>query len=163
MTHGRKPRRARETRNPIQTAILRATRLTEAEIAETMAPFLQCATRLREGVATRDQVDAVFTAFLIASAIEAGGIIEGLQGHITAAVQAIEAITLRATRTGTWHPTPLHWHELDAINTMLELHPHQLRALSAAELHSTVQRVIHKRRAMGMAVEQKTASDLLVA
>ena len=143
MTHGRKPRRARETRNPIQTAILRATRLTEAEIAETMAPFLQCATRLREGVATRDQVDAVFTAFLIAG--------------------AIEAITLRATRTGTWHPTPLHWHELDAINTMLELHPHQLRALSAAELHSTVQRVIHKRRAMGMAVEQKTASDLLVA
>lgn len=163
MTHGRKPRRPRPARNPIETAMLRATRLTEHEIAETMAPFLVCATRLREGVATRDQVDAVFTAFLIAGAIEAGGIIKGLQGHITAAVQAIEAITLRATRTGAWRPTPLHWHELDAINTMLELHPHQLRALSAAELHGTVQRVIHQRRAMGMAVEHKPASALLAA
>jgi hypothetical protein len=108
-------------------------------------------------------VDAVFTAFLIASAIEAGGIIKGLQGHITAAVQAIEAITLRATRTGTWHPTPLHWHELDAINTMLELHPHQLRALSAAELHSTVQRVIHQRRTMGASVRHASPQELLAA
>lgn len=163
MTHGRKPRRARVSRNPIETAILRATRLTEAEIAETMAPFLECATRLREGVATRDQVDAVFTAFLIAGAIEDGGIIRGLQGHITAAVDAIESITLRATRTGAWRPTALHWHELDAITNMLDLHPHQLRALSAAELHTTVQRVIHQRRAMGDAVRHAAASDLLAA
>ena len=51
MTHGRKPRRPRPTRNPIETAMLRATRLTEAEIAETLDMSLNTVkSHLRRGM-----------------------------------------------------------------------------------------------------------------
>ena len=148
MTHGRKPRKPRQIRtDAFMLARNNATRLTPAEIHDIMQPVQTCARLLREGVATEDQHAALQTALQIAQAIEHSRIMRGLQEHITSALQAMEGIARRALASGGWKPTALYYQELDAITTMVDLHRHQLQAVSAGELHTIVQRLIHRHRA----------------
>lgn len=130
-------------------ARMRASRLTEAEIRETMDAVRHCATRVREGVATELQVQALRTTMLIALEIERLGYVRGMSGHIEAALIAIKAILTRGFELGTWHPTPLHLYELDAITSMVDLHDHQLRQLTASELHNATKRVIAQAQSQG--------------
>lgn len=128
--------------NTLRKAMLRHTRITEAEIRATMEPIMVCATRLREGVATELQVQVLRSTMAIALEIERLGYVRGMAGHMEAAVVALTSIAARAMETGTWRPTPLRWYEMDAITSAVDLHDHQLRQLTAAELHRATQRVI---------------------
>ena len=56
-----------------------ATLLTKPEIEEILEPLPQCEKRLREGVATEDQVIILASNMRIALAIEDQGIIRGLR------------------------------------------------------------------------------------
>lgn len=143
----------RHFRAPVDTfkpALLRATKLTEHEIADTMGPLRLCATRLREGVATEQQYVVLRSAFRISESIERSGIVHGLGGHIATALAACDAIDARASASvGSWKQTALHWHELDAIDTMVDLHEFQLRQLSAGELQRIVQKLLAATRSSG--------------
>lgn len=137
---------------PVDTmrkALQRATRLTESEIRETMDAVRHCATRMREGVATELQVQTLRTTMLIALEIERLGYVRGMQGHIEAALIAIKAILTRGEEQGAWRPVTLRYYELDAITCAVDLHDHQLRQLSAAELHNATKRVIAHLQSQG--------------
>lgn len=88
----RKPRQPRTIRDPISHAILRATRLTDPEIASIMAPIRTCETALRCGVATQMQWEILQTTVMAAGSIEKSRIVRGLSEHIASATAAIEAI-----------------------------------------------------------------------
>lgn len=135
--------------NTMRKALQRATRLTEAEIRETMAAVHHCATRVREGVATELQVQTLRTTMLIALEIERLGYVRGMAGHIEAALVAIKSVLDRGSETGQWRPTLLRYYELDAITCMVDLHDHQLRQLSFAELHTATKRVIAHMQSQG--------------
>lgn len=159
--HGaHRPRQPGPIRNPIQSAILRATLFTADEIKELMAPTRQCAKLLAQGVATEDQHGIVQTAFHIAQGIEDGGIVRLLQPPITEALAALKAIDRRANATGAWRPTALHYHELNAINVMLNLHEFQLRKFSSGELHRVVQKIINKTISTGGSAYRLAAGDV---
>lgn len=128
--------------NLMHAATVRASRLTEEQIRTTMAPLKHCAARIREGTATETQVLTLRTHLLIAREIERLGYVRGMEGHIDAAVLAIKSIYDRGMDTGEWKPTATWFYELDAINSMVDLHDHQLRQLSRAELDRAARRVL---------------------
>ena len=161
MTHGRKPRKPRAV-DPFTfgTALHKAARLTPAEVATTIAPARACATLLSQGVATEDQHTVLHTAFHVALGIEDSGIVRGLHEHITSAQQALAAIRARALATGTWRQTPLHYYELEAITTALDLHEFQLQQLSAGEIHDIARKLIAQTQTSGGAVVRTSAQSL---
>ena len=130
-------------------ALQRATRLTEAEIRETIAAVHHCATRVREGVAPELQVQTLRTTMFITLEIERLGHVRGMAGHIEAALVAIKFVLDRNSETGEWRPAPLHYFELDAITCVVDLHDHQLRQLSFAELHTATKRVVAHMQSQG--------------
>lgn len=135
--------------NTMFKALVRASRLTEAEIRETMGAVNHCAARAREGVATELQVQTLRTTLLIALEIERLGYVRGMGGHIEAALIVIRAILTRGNELGEWHPTELQLYEIDAITSALDLHDHQLRQLTAAELQTATKRVIAQMQSQG--------------
>lgn len=139
---------------PLRKAQVRASRLTETEIREIMDAVNHCAARLREGVATEVQAHVLRTTLQIALEICRAGHVRGMDGHIEAALVSLSSIMSRAQESGVWHPTPLHWYELDAISSAIDLHDHQLRQLSAEELRRVTQRVIAQSRSQGGGVLQ---------
>jgi hypothetical protein len=126
-------------------------KLTKPEIAEIIAPLQQCEKHLREGVATEEQVLVLCTAIRIALAIEEQGIVRGLRNHLQPALDALDAIHARANTSGRWVPTALWFHELDAVRVGLEMYGHQLRHLSARELHQAVRKLITRTQSSGVA------------
>jgi len=147
--------------NTMFKAQVRASRLTEAEIRETMDAVRHCATRTREGVATELQVQTLRTTMLIALEIERLGYVRGMQGHIEAALIAIKSILTRGEERGAWRPVTLRYYELDAITCMVDLHDLQLRQLSFAELHTATKRVIaHMQSQSGGQVLHVAPADL---
>lgn len=142
--------RMRERRislDPMRTAIIAATRLSEAEISEAMAPLHALAKAFREGVATEEDYQALRIGITISLAIEGSGIVRGLSAHFTAAIAALDAVAARARATGTWVPHALRFDELDAIDEVVWLQREQLRRLSAGELRDIVQRLECQTRA----------------
>lgn len=152
---GRKPRRPRwlPTAETMKLASHRAGRLSQAEVAEVMQPLRQAFRALREGVATEWQWSIAASAVNAAKAIEDQGVVKGLRGHLHTADHALQAIYTRAQAADAWRPTPLYWHEIDAIHTAVDLHQFQLEQLAhgealraidkaAAEIRSTGGRVV---------------------
>lgn len=161
MTHGRKPRRyARLSTNPVQLAILRATRHTAAELATVMGPVRQCLKLVREGVATQLQFEVLQSTMVIAEAIEHSGIVRGLADHLASALQACAAIEARALAGGAWRQTALYFQELDALATAVDLHEFQLQQLSAGELQRIVQQTMARTRNSGGNVVRISETDL---
>ena len=145
----RKPRQARPLKNPINMALLSATRLTEAEIEHSMQAIRRCLAMLREGQATSDQVDVLDTSIGISQAIEDSRIMHGLSEPIAAAQGALQTIRQRATRTGAWQPTACWAAELDAVTVGIGWHKAQLRQLSAGELHQIIHKFINTAKSQG--------------
>lgn len=161
MTHGRKPRKPRVINaNVFNTAICRASRLTDAERATVMDPMRMCLKALREGVATELQHDTMHSCLLIAQAIERTGIVRGLADHFTSAIDACDTIALRCRCGPTWQRTPLYFYELDALATAVDLHEYQLQQLSAGELHAVVTKVKAATLSAGGRVIQVSNTDL---
>ena len=150
MTHGRKPRKPRAADLfTFGIAINKAARLTPSEVATTIEPARTCATLLSQGLATEDQHTVLHTAFHVALGIEDSGIVRGLQEHIASAMAAMDSIRARALASGAWRPTALHYYELDAIRTALDLHEYQLRQVSAGELHAISRKLIARTQSSG--------------
>lgn len=150
-------------RNPVDVAKRRATRLTPAEIDEALAAGHQCEARLREGVATEGQFAALRTYFAIAEAIERRGIVRGLHEHFASANDAMDSIHARATATGVWRQTALHYYELDAIREGLRLLRYQMEQLSAGEVHDIVRQLMAQTQSQGGAVERRSLKELGLA
>ncbi|MDP3228360.1 MAG: hypothetical protein Q8N13_10350 [Acidovorax sp.] len=161
MTHGRKkPRMARISANPLMLALMRATRLTESEIAEVMNPVRACLKAVREGVATQLQFEVLQSTMVIAQAIEHSAIVRGLADHIASALQACAAIEARALASGAWRPTELDFSELDALDDAVDLHNFQLQQLSAGELQRIVAQTMARTASSGGNVVRISETDL---
>ena len=161
MTHGRKPRRARPVNaNPFGAALRKASRLTRAEIAETMAPFRLCEQRLREGAATEDQHAVLYTAVQIGLGIEQAGIVRGLREVFEDAERALAGIRARATQGGAWRATALYADELAAVREALDLHQFQLSHLSAGELHAVARKLIARTQSSGGNFTRRTLEEI---
>lgn len=154
------PPRQKAYVDTLDIATKRASLLTPAEIAETIAPARECEARLREGVATDDQHAVLYTSLLIAKGIEDTGIVRGLREHIDSAIKAMDAIRARATASGAWLPTELHFSEIKDIREALHLHEYQLGQVSAGELQAIAQKLIARTTSTGGQVQHRTHRSL---
>jgi len=150
MTHGRKPRKPRHVRtDTLMAAKLRASRLTGTEIASIMDPVRECFAHVRTATATELQHQVLHSALTMAQEIERAGIVRGLVEHIELAISASSTYSARCFASGAWQASACHFHELDAISSMLDLHAFQLEQLSAVELHRITQRLISRTKQEG--------------
>lgn len=155
MTHGRKPRKPRrKVKDNLAIAWINASRLTPAEIAGIMSPIRECFAHVRTATATELQFQILHTTLVIAQEIENAGIVRGLVEHIDLALAASSNYSARSLASGAWQASDCHFHELDAISSMLDLHTFQLEQLSAAELHRITQRLIARTKQDGGQVLQ---------
>lgn len=140
----RKPRQARwpQCADTISTAILRATRLTNAEMATVLEPLHDAHRALRAGVATEWQWSQFASAVNVALSICQHRVVRDIDGHLRSAELALQAIEQRATLCRTWQPVPLTFDELDALDAAVMLHVYQLSQLSAGEFHAAVKTTI---------------------
>lgn len=163
MTHGRKPRKPRHVRTDTLTAAqLRASCLTSTEIASIMDLVRECFAHVRTATATELQHQVLHSTLVIAQEIERAGIVRGLVEHIDLALAASSAFNTRSLASGAWQASACHFHELDAISSMLDLHAFQLEQLSAAELHRITRRLIARTKQDGGQVLQ-VENDLTCA
>jgi len=133
----------------ITTAIRGAAKLTKPEVAFMMGPLRAAHKALREGVATDLEWCHLAHAMNVAMAIERRGVVRGIKDHIHSAEVALAAIQDRASATGTWKPTALHWYELDDIASAVDLHEFQLSQLSRSEFNAAVIHATNEVRSTG--------------
>ena len=98
-----------------------------------MAPLGAAADRMRRGQASDNDWAVLTGSLLMAQSIEKQGVVRGLAGHLDGVDRALVAIEARATRAGPWRSPTLHFHELDAVHLLLDLHEFQLEQLSYGE------------------------------
>lgn len=142
MSRSPKPRKAYRPRlialNTLEIALHRAAKPAAADREEVLNMLRQAARALREGVATELQWSIVAGAVDVAKAIEHQGIVRGLSEHLNTATQALQAVYDRAMARGQWKPTALHYYELDAVQTFVDLHTFQVNQLGRAEFLAAV-------------------------
>lgn len=141
-------------RNPLMVFNQHNSKLTPAEVAETMGPLRTAFAHIREGVATHNEYVVLHSIMLIAQEIEHMGIVRGLQEHIAAALQACASYQARSGHADNWKPSAVHFHELDALREMVDLHEFQLQQLTAREVHQAAHRLIARTRSAGGEVYQ---------
>lgn len=144
----------RHVRDPRQVFNRHNSKLTPAEVAETMGPLHTAFAHICEGVATQDEFIVLRSALQVAQEIEAQGVVRGLHEHIAAALQACQAYEIRSTADQTWKPCPLDFHEIDAMREMLHLHEYQLQQLTAREVQEAGRRLIARTQSLGGQVYQ---------
>ena len=103
---------------------------------------INSATHVRTATATELQHQVLHSTLTIAKEIERAGIVRGLVEHIDLALTASSTYSARCLASGIWQPSACHFHELDAISNILDLHVFQLEQLSDGERHRIVQRII---------------------
>lgn len=145
-------------RNPLMVFNQHNSKLTAAEVAETMGSLRTAFSHMREGVATHNEYVVLHSSMLIAQEIEQLGVVRGLQEHITAALQACASYQARSGYAENWVPSDMHFHELDALDSMLDLHEYQLQQLTAREVHLAAQRLIARTKSAGGDVYQADTS-----
>ena len=124
-------------------------KLTASEIAEVMDPLRAAFTHIREGVATHQEFLVLRSILQISREIEIIGVVRGLNEHITAALDACNAYETRSGTADNWRPSALHFHELDALREMVDLHEFQIKQLTAAEIHEAARRLIARTQSEG--------------
>lgn len=144
----------KHVRDPRQVFNRYNSKLTAAEVAETMAPLRTAFAHIRESVATHNEYVVLHSIMRIAQEIEHMGIVRGLQGHITAALQACDSYQARSGPEDSWKPSDLHFHELDALREMVDLHEFQLKQLTAREVHEAARCLIARTQSEGGQVYQ---------
>lgn len=143
MTHGaRKPRRPRWglTGDTMALAIHGAAKPDRADVDQVIATIMVAHKALREGVATELQWSVLAGSLDTARMIEKQGVVRGLHEHLASAHHALQTVYTRAKQVNpeAWRPTALHYHELDAISTFVDLHAYQIRQLSRKEFLSAI-------------------------
>jgi hypothetical protein len=114
----------------------RASLLTPAEVATSLAPLHVAAKALRVGVATELQWAAIGSAIEAAVALEQRLLPRGLAEHLQSALLALQEIRRRALASGIWRPVEISLEEMEHVDTAVDLHEWQLLQLSAAEASS---------------------------
>lgn len=133
MSRKRTRRVPRAVHNPFLVARNHATRLTAAERATVMTPLRAAADRMRRGQASDDDWAVLTGSLLMAQSIERQGVVRGLAEHLASIDRALVAIEACATQAGPWRAPTLYFHELDAVQLLLDLHGFQLSELSYGE------------------------------
>lgn len=134
MTRKRTRRTVRQLHNPFLVARNHATRLTAAELDEVMVPMRAAAARTRQGLATSDDLAMLTGSLRMAQSIEQQGIVRGLAGHLADIERALAAVGERARdSSGRWSSPTLYFHELEAVQLLLDLHGYQIKQLSFGE------------------------------
>lgn len=144
----------KQQRNPLMVFNQHNSKLTPAEVAETMGPLRTAFAHIREGVATHNEYVVLHSIMLIAGEIELMGIVRGLQEHINAALLACESYQARSGHADNWRPSAVHFHELDALREMVDLYEFQLQQLTAREVHQAARRLIARTQSAGGEVYQ---------
>jgi hypothetical protein len=144
MSANKKPRKAYRPRpvtaHTMTLALHYAAKPAAADRREVLGILSSAIQALREGVATEHLWSIAAGSVTVALAIERQGIVRGLQGHLKAAEESLQAIYDRALRTGggRWVRVTLYYQELDALQTFLELHTFQVRQLGRAEFLAAI-------------------------
>lgn len=146
-----KPRRIRwqPTADTLGIALHFAAKPPKADTDQVLQALQGAFRALREGVATEFQWSILAGSLDVSKAIEAQGIVRGLTDHLASAEEALQVIYNRARASGEWHPTALHFQELDAVRTFVELHCYQVRQLGRAEFLSAIETAQGQVRANG--------------
>ena len=163
MTQGRPPRKPRwpASRFTIASAILGASRLTDAELAVTLQPLQTAFTAMRQGVGSYIDWAVVCSAINCAQAIEKQGVVCKLAGYFHAAELALQGIQHRAVANGQWHAVELYFQEIEDITEAIAWHEFQLKNLSASEVKRAARYAEAEVRSSGGRVMQQ--ADLLAA
>lgn len=162
---GHKPRRIRfaPTANTMAIALHHAAKPSRADVGELLDAVQAAFKALREGVATERQWSILAGTLDVALAVERQGVVRGLHSHLTAAEQALQTVYNRAMRSTSWQPTALHFHELDAIHTFVDLHAYQVKQLSRAEYLAAIRSAQARNRHLGNTVTTVTDLERLAA
>ena len=136
------------TFDTLGVALRRAAKPPAADREEILSLLHLAHKALREGVATELQWSIIAGAVDVSLAIERQGVVRGLQEHLKSAEHALQSVYDRAMLAGSWKPTSLHYQELDAVLTFVDLHTFQVNQLGRAELL----------KAIGIATRQVTNS-----
>ena len=162
MSGKKKPRRIRwmPTADTMGIALHFAAKPAKAD-TDQVVQALQAAFRaLRQGVATELQWSVLAGSLDVSKAIEAQGVVRGLGIHLASAEEALQVIYNRARTQDGWRPTSLHFYELDAVHTFVDLHAYQVRQLSRAEFLSAIETAAGQVRANGGQVTLARARDI---
>jgi len=158
----RKPRRIRwqPTADTLGIALHFAAKPAKADTDQVLQALQAAFKALREGVATEMQWSILAGSLDVSKAIEAQGIVRGLNDHLATAEEALQVIYNRARLADGWRPTALHFQELDAVRTFVELHCYQVRQLGRAEFLSAIETATGKVRANGGQATLARAHDI---
>ena len=159
---GRKPRRIRwqPTANTLGIALHFAAKPEKADTDQVLKALQVAFRALREGVATELQWSVLAGSLDVSHAIETQGVVRGLADHLANAEEALQMIYNRARKYGDWRPTALHFHELDAVHTFVDLHCYQVRQLGRAEFLSAIETAQGQVRANGGQATLARAHDI---
>jgi hypothetical protein len=147
----RKPRRIRwqPTADTLGIALHFAAKPAKADTDQVLAAIQGAFRALREGVATELQWSILAGSLDVSKAIEAQGIVRGLNSHLVSAEAALQMIYNRACLADGWRATALHFNELEDVRTFVDLHAFQVRQLSRAEFLAAIDTAQGKVRANG--------------
>jgi hypothetical protein len=162
---GRKPRRVRfaPVTNTMAIALHNAAKPNRSDVGELLDAIKGSFKALREGVATERQWSILAGTLDVALAVERQGVVRGLHGHLMAAEQALQTIYNRAMLSTGWQPTALHYRELDAIHTFVDLHAYQVKQLSRAEYLAAIRTAQARNRNLHNTVTVVTDLERLAA
>lgn len=156
----RKPRRVRyaPTANTMAIALHHAAKPSRADVGELLDAIKTAFKALRQGRASEREWSILAGTLDVALAVERQGVVRGLHGHLMAAEQALQTVYNRAMLANGWQPTALHYHELDAVHTFVDLHAYQVKQLSRAEYLAAIRSAQARNRNLGNTVT--TVTDL---
>lgn len=117
----------------IDKVLSNVSKLTPSEIAQVITPVRAAMLHLKRCTATQHDFVWLCTAGQIGMSIERGGVVRGLASHMQAGLDALQAVAARGTTAGEWRSPAMRAAEIDAIDTMLDLHEYQLKQLSYGE------------------------------
>lgn len=147
--------------NTFAIALSGATKPAKRDVDEILCVLNAAFKALREGVATETQWAILDACLQVSRAVERQGVVRGLGGHFDSAAEALQAIYNRASMSDRWHPTALHYYELDAMQTFVDLHAYQMRQLSRAEFQNAVELAVAQIRSSGQKVTLARNPDQL--
>lgn len=125
-----------EAPTAIEQVRMQATRFTAAELQTTLQPLRDAAEAMATGRGTRTHWVSLCSALNVAMAIESGGVVRGIAGHLANIKATLKALGTRAgedEHPPTWRAPALRFDEMDDIRLLVDLHAHQLSHVSYGE------------------------------
>jgi hypothetical protein len=129
--YARRPHRIAE--NPIGLAIANATAFNAEELRQLLAPARAAMAAMRQGQATEQDWIHLVTAASTGLSIERQGVVKGVREPLQEADQALAIIATRAMAAGRWKAPTLYAHEINTLDTLVQIHAFQLESLSWGE------------------------------